>query len=132
MPFRPNYRQQRGDRDRAKELNKQERLRRRQEGSANRKLVDGDVVASPDGLPNLPEGDADMGRMKSKAEALTVLFDVFYEDGTRSSNRKVPASEVDSLDGEAAVRSFVEMQDRKIAEMSGNAPRAIARIVRSS
>jgi flagellar biosynthesis GTPase FlhF len=29
-----------------------------------------------------------------------VLFDVLYEDGTRSSNRKVPRSELGSLDGD--------------------------------
>lgn len=73
-----------------------------------------------------------MGRMKSKAANVTVLFDVYYEDGGRSSNRKVPASEVDGPDSDSAVRAFVEMQDREIAERSGNPPRVIDRIVRSS
>jgi hypothetical protein len=37
MAFRPNYRQQRGDRDRAKEQKKQERLQRRTEDAERRK-----------------------------------------------------------------------------------------------
>jgi hypothetical protein len=34
-----------------------------------------------------------MARTKQKVENGFVLFDVLYEDGTRTSNRKVPASE---------------------------------------
>lgn len=60
-----------------------------------------------------------------------VLFDVFYEDGGRASNRKVPASEVGGLDGDTPARPFLEAQDRKIAEMSGNPPRPILKVVRS-
>jgi len=37
MAFKPNYQQQRGDRNRAKEQKKQEKLRRREEESARRK-----------------------------------------------------------------------------------------------
>ena len=48
-----------------------------------------------------------------------VLFDVLYEDGTQTSNRKVPATELGGLDGDAPARTIVEIQDRKIAEMSG-------------
>jgi hypothetical protein len=48
-----------------------------------------------------------------------VLFDVIYEDGTRSSSRKVPATELGGVNGDAAARAFVELQDRKIGEMSG-------------
>ena len=49
-----------------------------------------------------------------------VLFDVLYEDGTQTSNRKVPAAELGGLDGDMPARTFVEIQDRKIAEMSGS------------
>ncbi len=60
-----------------------------------------------------------------------VLFDVLYEDGTQTSNRKVPATELGGLDGDTPARTFVETQDRKIAEMSG-APRGrITQIIRS-
>ena len=48
------------------------------------------------------------------------LYDVLYEDGTRSSNRKVPLSELESGDPEKAAKAFVMAQDRKIAEASGN------------
>ena len=37
MAFKPNYQQQRGDRDRAKELKKQEKLRIRDEETARRR-----------------------------------------------------------------------------------------------
>lgn len=49
-----------------------------------------------------------------------VLFDVLYEDGTQTSNRKVPAVELAGLDGDTPARAIVEAQDRKIGEMSGN------------
>ncbi len=61
-----------------------------------------------------------------------VLFDVFYEDGSRTSNRKVPASELGGLDGDAPARVFVESQDRHIGEMSGIPRGRIKTIVRSS
>jgi hypothetical protein len=48
-----------------------------------------------------------------------VLFDVVYEDGTQTSNRKVPATELGGLDGDAPARTIIESQDQKIAEMSG-------------
>jgi hypothetical protein len=55
-----------------------------------------------------------------------VLFDVLYEDGTRSSNRKVPSSELGSLDGDTPAKPYIETQDRKIAAVSEN------RLARSS
>jgi hypothetical protein len=47
------------------------------------------------------------------------LFDVLYEDGTRTSNRKIPLSELEGDDSDLAAKAFVEAQDRKIAEASG-------------
>jgi len=60
-----------------------------------------------------------------------VLFDVIYEDGTQTSNRKVPAAELGGLDGDMPARTFVEGQDRKIGEMSGTPRARIKTIVRS-
>jgi hypothetical protein len=60
-----------------------------------------------------------------------VLFDVIYEDGTQSSNRKVPATELGGLDGDAPARTFVEIQDRRIGEMSGRPRGRIKSISRS-
>lgn len=48
-----------------------------------------------------------------------VLFDVLYEDGTQTSNRKVPAGDLGGLDGDLPARTFVEQQDREIGAMSG-------------
>ena len=45
-----------------------------------------------------------MPRMKPKSVNTSVLFDVFYEDGSRTSNRKVPGGEIGGLDGDAPVR----------------------------
>ena len=73
-----------------------------------------------------------MARMKPKAVNTTVLFDVFYEDGGRASNRKVPGSEVGGLDGDEPARAYIEAQDRQIAERSGIPPRSIKSLVRSA
>ena len=43
MPFRPNYRQQRGERDRAKQTKKQEKLRKRDEETAARRKTEPDA-----------------------------------------------------------------------------------------
>jgi hypothetical protein len=48
-----------------------------------------------------------------------ILFDVFYEDGTQRSNRRVPASALGGLDGDEPARAIIEAQDREIAERSG-------------
>jgi len=72
-----------------------------------------------------------MARRKERVETGVVFFDVFYEDGSRASNRKVPAAMVGGLDGDAPAKTFVMDQDRKIAELSGKAPREIARLSRS-
>jgi hypothetical protein len=72
-----------------------------------------------------------MGKPKSRIDSSVVLFDVFYEDGTRASNRKVPASEVGGLDGDAPALTWIMEQEQKISEMSGKAPRDIKKLVRS-
>jgi hypothetical protein len=48
-----------------------------------------------------------------------VLFDVLYEDGTRSSNRKVPSSELGEVDGDLRAKTHIEALDQQIAEISG-------------
>ena len=52
-----------------------------------------------------------------------ILFDVLYEDGMRTSNRKVPGSEVGEVDGDLLAKTYIEAQDRQIAKISGK-PRA--------
>jgi hypothetical protein len=69
--------------------------------------------------------------MKSRALTSFVMFDVVYENGTRSSNRKVSASVLAGLDGDEPARGIVEAQDRDIATASGRARSAVKSIVRS-
>ena len=52
-----------------------------------------------------------------------ILFDVFYEDGTQRSNRKVPSSALGGADKDEPARGVIEEQDAVIAEKSG-VPRA--------
>jgi hypothetical protein len=62
-----------------------------------------------------------MARQKKQpVENAFALFDVIYQDGARTSNRKVPTADIDQFDRENSIRTFIEQQDRKIAEMSGN------------
>jgi hypothetical protein len=72
-----------------------------------------------------------MARKKQQVPSGFVLFDVIYEDGTQTSNRKVPAAELGGLDGDEPARAIIEMQDRKIREMSGTSRGRIKTIVRS-
>ena len=57
--------------------------------------------------------------MKSRASSSFVMFDVLYEDGTRSSNRKVASTALGGLDGDEPARAIIETQDRTIAAASG-------------
>lgn len=70
-------------------------------------------------------------REKVQRSSEFVLFDVLYEDGTRSSNRKVPSFELCSLDGDAPAKPYIEAQDRKIAEVSGKPRSAVKSVLRS-
>jgi hypothetical protein len=69
--------------------------------------------------------------MKSRVSTSFVTFDVVYTDGTRSSNRKVSASVLDGLDGDAPARGIIEAQDRDIAIASGRAKSDVRSISRS-
>ncbi len=71
-----------------------------------------------------------MARKKMSAKAETVLFNVVYEDGTLSSNRRVPGTELGGLDGDAPARAFIEAQDREIAQRSGMPRGPIKTLVR--
>jgi hypothetical protein len=56
---------------------------------------------------------------RKKAGAQFVLFDVLYEDGTLTSNRRVPTSALGGLEGDAPAETIIEAQDCEIAERSG-------------
>ncbi len=73
-----------------------------------------------------------MARKKDRVDNGVVLFDVFYEDGSRASNRKVPSADLGGLDGDAPALTFIVDQDRKIADLSGKAPRPIKSVIRSA
>ena len=59
-----------------------------------------------------------------------VLFDVLYEDGSRTSNRKVPGSELGVVAGDLLAKTYIETQDRQIAEISGKPRTAIKSLTR--
>lgn len=73
-----------------------------------------------------------MARKKPTSNAGFVTFDVVYEDGSRSSNRRVDSALLGGLDGDEPAKAFIEEQDRKIAELSGRPRGAIKSIARSS
>jgi hypothetical protein len=60
-----------------------------------------------------------------------ILFDVFYEDGSQRSNRRVPGEILGGLDGDEPARAIIEEQDQLIAEKSGKPVLAIKSIRRS-
>jgi hypothetical protein len=73
-----------------------------------------------------------LARKNSKpTESGNVLFDVLYEDGSRSSNRRVPRSIAGGLDGDGPARKAIEEQDDAIAEKAGRPRILIKTIARS-
>ncbi|MEP0323691.1 hypothetical protein [Bauldia litoralis] len=72
-----------------------------------------------------------MAKMKSRSESSVVLFDVFFDDGSRASNRKVPATTIGGLDGDDPALTYLTEQEQKISELSGKPARVIDKVVRS-
>ncbi len=69
--------------------------------------------------------------MKRRVSTSFVMFDVVYEDGTRSSNRKVAAGLLAGIDGDEPARGTIEAQDREIAAASGRPRSNVKAITRS-
>jgi hypothetical protein len=67
---------------------------------------------------------------KPTARTEFVLFNVYYEDGSQRSNRRVPAELLGGIDGDAPARAVIEEQDREISAKSGMPPLVIQRIIR--
>jgi hypothetical protein len=76
--------------------------------------------------------DLVMARKKSIVTSEFTLFDVFYEDGSRRSNRRVPNGLLGGLDGDEPAREAIEEQDREIAKRSGQTMAKIKSIARST
>ena len=71
-------------------------------------------------------------RLGSRQVEEFVLFDVLYDEGTQNSSRRVPASELDGIEGYATTKPYIEEQDRKIAEMSGKPREPIKSVTRAN
>ena len=73
-----------------------------------------------------------MGRRSAARRAEEfILFDVLYEDGSRTSNRKVPGSKLGGVDGDLPAKTYIEIQDRQIAEISGKPRSPIKSLARA-
>ena len=73
-----------------------------------------------------------MAKKAKKLEDAFVYFDVTYEDGTKSSRRKINAAGLDNDDVEAFALTEIMTQDRKITEMGGRNRGAVKNIQRSA
>jgi hypothetical protein len=67
---------------------------------------------------------------KPTARSEFVLFNVYYEDGSQRSNRRVPGDLLGGIDADGPARALIEEQDREISAKSGMPPLEIKRIVR--
>jgi hypothetical protein len=72
-----------------------------------------------------------MAKKKPRVDDSVILFDVIYEDGTRSSRRKVAAGDLADSNGDDHAKTLIMAQDREIAKKSGNHRGTIKAITRS-
>lgn len=72
-----------------------------------------------------------MAKKKPRIDDSFVLFDVVYEDGTKSSRRKVASAELEDGNGDDGAKTAIMAQDSKIAEKSHNRRGQIKSIMRS-
>jgi hypothetical protein len=73
-----------------------------------------------------------VAKKKDRIEDNIVMYDVVYEDGTRSSHRKVNAGGLMRDEIEAFALTEIMNQDRKIAAMSGKSRGSVKSIARSA
>jgi hypothetical protein len=73
-----------------------------------------------------------MAKKQKKIEDSFVFFDVIYEDGTKSSRRKINAAGVDASDVETFAMTEIMNQDRRISEMSGKSRGQVKTLVKSA
>jgi hypothetical protein len=73
-----------------------------------------------------------MAKKKDRVVDNFIMFDVIYEDGTKSSRRKINAPGMSRDEADAFALTEIMNQDRKIAEMSGKDRGSIKELVRSS
>jgi hypothetical protein len=73
-----------------------------------------------------------MAKKQQKVADNFVFFDVTYEDGTRSSRRKINAPGLAKDEVEAFALTEIMNQDRKIADMGGRNRGAVKSIERSA
>lgn len=71
-----------------------------------------------------------MARGKPTPRNEFVLFDILFEDGSQSSNRRVPLEVVSGLDGDEPALAFFEAAEREIVERSGRPRPAIKSVTR--
>ncbi|APT33207.1 MULTISPECIES: hypothetical protein [Methylobacterium] len=71
-------------------------------------------------------------RIKSRPqERGSVLFDIVFTDGSRASNRRVPAEILGGLDGDEPARQLIAEQEEEIARKAGRPGREIESLTRS-
>jgi hypothetical protein len=73
-----------------------------------------------------------MAKKKPRIDDSIILFDVIYEDGTRSSRRRVSAAEMAEHEGDEHAKTAIMAQDRKISDVSGRNRGSIRSIARSA
>jgi hypothetical protein len=72
-----------------------------------------------------------MAKKDKKLEDVFMQFDVTYEDGSKSSRRKINVVGLDKSEFESHAKTEIMNQDRKIAEMSGK-PRGNIKVLERS
>jgi len=65
---------------------------------------------------------------KPNPKAESAFVNVIYQDGSQTSNRRVPGHLFSLLDKDEQVLAFIEQQDKDIAERSGRPRGPIQRI----
>jgi hypothetical protein len=79
----------------------------------------GNLPKSFDYGPLIDEKPAMAKKPGTNPKGEFAFFNVFYEDGSQRSNRRVPAELLGGLDGDEPARAYIMEQDREIAEKSG-------------
>ena len=83
-------------------------------------------------IDQLERQGSNMDRRSRRTKEEFQVFNVIYQDGSLSSNRRIATSKIDVFDADASIKAIIEAQDREIAERSARTRPSVKSVERVS
>ena len=88
------------------------------------------ITSFSDRIPFSRPSASTTGKRRTRCDF--IVFNVIYQDGSLSSNRRIAKGELDIFEPDDSAKAIIEAQDRKIAALSGRPRGPIKSISRAA